>query len=105
MLRLLREPRPSLRLLTRSLTASRGLLTQQPAEPPAPTAEKSAKGNVLYSWGNGAFAGLGDGSLDDRAEPTLVGLLQHSNVQGLSVGWAPCVAVTESGYVLRWGWR
>jgi alpha-tubulin suppressor-like RCC1 family protein len=61
----------------------------------------------LWGWGSGANGKLGNGTTDDRSDPTLVSTTEGplSEVAAVSAGVQHTLALTSSGGVLAWGSR
>ena len=61
----------------------------------------------MYSWGSGAFGGLGCSSYRPHPSPQLVPTLSSlpSPIVSLSSGWTSNLALTSSGCVYHWGYK
>lgn len=75
------------------------------------------RGNVqrryyqLYTWGGGAFGGLGSGGYSDHSQPVKVSAFlpkvpdEHDQVVSISSGWCGNTAVTQNGNAYSWGYK
>eukprot|EP00884_Botryococcus_braunii_P013111 jgi/Botrbrau1/21800/Bobra.0190s0025.2 len=58
----------------------------------------------VYAWGWGRYGNLGDGSIEDRWEPTKVLGLEGVKVTKVCCGWRHSCAIDDKGVIFTFGW-
>jgi alpha-tubulin suppressor-like RCC1 family protein len=58
---------------------------------------------TLWAWGDNYFGQLGDGSIQDRSEPTWIVTTQ--TWMTVSAGWRHSLGITTDGAIWAWGWN
>lgn len=61
---------------------------------------------AVYTWGNGAYGQLGNGTTTSTSVPTAVdtaGALSGTRITQVAAGWDHMVAVADTGAVYAWG--
>ena len=83
------------------------LSTPHPRAAPSPSSPPLASRTTVYSWGSGAFGGLGCSSYRPHPNPQPVLSLSSlpSPIISLSSGWTYNLALTASGCVYHWGYK